>query len=84
MAILLALMLSVISFLTAPEYFEYTPDLVTVAETEVGEVTLSFSNKVTNYMIQQIDDPDERNTVYHWKHGLRHGIKCSRNPVRGL
>lgn len=64
-AILLALMLSVISFLTAPEYFEYTPDLVTVAETEVGEITLSFSNKVTNYMIQQIDDPDERNTVYH-------------------
>ena len=31
-AVLLALMLSVISFLTAPEYFAYSPELVTVTE----------------------------------------------------
>ena len=31
-AVLLALMLSVISFLTAPEYFDYSPELVTVTE----------------------------------------------------
>ena len=79
-AILLALMLSVISLLTAPEYFEYTPDLVTVAETEVGEVTLSFSNKVTNYMIQQIDDPDERNTVYHLEAWTSAWDKMFNNP----
>lgn len=64
-AILLALMLAVISLLTAPEYFEYTPDLVTASETGAGEVTLSFSGKVTGYNLQQIDDPDGRNTVYH-------------------
>ena len=64
-AILLALMLAVISLLTAPEYFEYTPDLVTTSESETGDVTLSFGNRVTNYKIQQIDDLDECNTVYH-------------------
>ena len=58
-AILLALMLAVISLLTAPEYFEYTPDLVTVTETGVGEVTISFNSKVTNYKLQHIEDPDE-------------------------
>lgn len=63
-AILLALMLAVISLLTAPEYFEYTPDLVTVTETGVGEVTISFNRKVTNYKLQHIEDPDECNTVY--------------------
>ena len=63
-AILLALMLAVISLLTAPEYFEYTPDLVTVTETGVGEVTISFNSKVTNYKLQHIEDPVECNTVY--------------------
>ena len=47
-AVLLALMLSVISFLTAPEYFAYSPELVTVTEEANGAVTLSFSNEVTS------------------------------------
>lgn len=64
-AVLLALVLSVISFLTGPEYFTYSPELVTVTEGENGAVTLSFSSKVTNYKLQQIADPEERNTVYH-------------------
>lgn len=64
-AVLLALMLSVISFLTAPEYFAYSPELVTVTEEANGALTLSFSNEVTNYKLQQIADPDDRNTVYH-------------------
>ena len=64
-AVLLALLLSGISLLIAPEYFEYTSDLVTASETGAGEVTLSFSGKVTGYNLQQIDDPDGRNTVYH-------------------
>ena len=64
-AVLLALMLSVISFLTAPEYFTYSPELVTVTEEANGAVTLSFSNEVTNYKLQQIADPEDRNTVYH-------------------
>lgn len=64
-AVLLALMLSVISFLTAPEYFAYSPELVTVTEEANGAVTLSFSNEVTNYKLQQIADPEDRNTVYH-------------------
>lgn len=64
-AVLLALLLTVISLLTAPEYFEYTSDLVTAAETGAGEVALSFSSRVTNYKLQQVNDPDGRNTVYY-------------------
>ncbi len=64
-ALLLALVLSAISFLTVPEYFVYSPELVTVTEGENGTVTLSFSRSVTNYTFQQVTDPGERNTVYH-------------------
>ena len=81
-AVLLALMLSVISFLTAPEYFAYSPELVTVTEEANGAVTLSFSNEVTNYKLQQVKDPDERQTVYHWRCGLLYGTEYSINPVR--
>ena len=83
-AVLLALMLSVISFLTAPEYFAYSPELVTVTEEANGAVTLSFSNEVTNYKLQQIADPEDRNTVYHlevwtsaWDRAFhRPGVRC--------
>ena len=30
-----------------------------------GALTLSFSDEVTNYKLQQVKDPDERQTVYH-------------------
>lgn len=64
-AVMLALVLSAISFLTTPEYFTYTPELVTVTEGESGMVTISFSSKVTNFKLQQITDPENCNTVYH-------------------
>ena len=83
-AVLLALMLSVISFLTAPEYFAYSPELVTVTEEANGAVTLSFSSEVTNYKFQQVKDPDECQTVYHlevwssvWDRAFhRHGVQA--------
>lgn len=81
-AVLLALMLSVISFLTAPEYFAYSPELVTVTEEANGAVTLSFGNEVTNYKLQQIADPDDRNTVYHLECGPPYGTGRSIGPAR--
>lgn len=65
-AVLLALMLSGLSFLTAPEYFAYSQELVTVTEGANGEATISFSSEITNYKLQRIADPaDKQKTVYH-------------------
>lgn len=64
-AVLLALMLSILSFLTAPEYFTYSPELVTVTEGASGEATISFSSEITNYKLQRIADPSDKQTVYH-------------------
>lgn len=64
-AVLLALMLSGLSFLTAPEYFAYSQELVTVTEGANGEATISFSNEITNYKLQRIADPADKQTVYH-------------------
>lgn len=64
-AVLLALMLSGLSFLTAPEYFAYSQELVTVTEGANGEATISFSSEITNYKLQRIADPVDKQTVYH-------------------
>ena len=64
-AVLLALMLSGLSFLTAPEYFAYSQELVTVTEGANGEATISFSSEITNYKPQRIADPADKQTVYH-------------------
>lgn len=64
-AVLLALMLSGFSFLTAPEYFAYSQELVTVTEGANGEATISFSSEITNYKLQRIADPADKQTVYH-------------------
>ena len=64
-SVLLALMLSGLSFLTAPEYFAYSQELVTVTEGANGEATISFSSEITNYKLQRIADPADKQTVYH-------------------
>ncbi len=64
-AVLLALMLSGLSFLTAPEYFAYSQELVTVTEGANGEATISFSSEITNYKLQRIADSADKQTVYH-------------------
>lgn len=64
-AVLLALMLSGLSFLTAPEYFAYSQELVMVTEGANGEATISFSSEITNYKLQRIADPADKQTVYH-------------------
>ena len=64
-AVLLALMLSGLSFLTAPEYFAYSQELVTVTEGANGEATISFSSEITDYKLQRIADPADKQTAYH-------------------
>lgn len=64
-AVLLALMLSGLSFLTAPEYFAYSQELVTVTEGANGEATISFSSEITDYKLQRTADPADKQTVYH-------------------
>ena len=64
-AVLLALMLSGLSFLTAPEYFAYSQELVTVTEGANGEATISFSSEITDYKLQRLADPADKQTVYH-------------------
>lgn len=65
-AVLLALVLSVISFLTAPKYFAYSPELVTVTKTEGGHIVLSFDERITNYTLQRIiTGKDIKEAVYY-------------------
>ena len=75
-AILLALMLAVISLLTAPEYFEYTPDLVKLRFLSTAKSQIISSNilKTLTSAIQFIS----------WKHGLLHGTECSKKTAHGL
>ena len=55
-ALLLALMLSLFGYLTAPSFFAWTPGLADVSETPDGLVVLSFDEKVSGYRSWSVFD----------------------------
>lgn len=59
------LVMAVFSYLTAPQYFPYTADLLTVRENGDGSVTVQFAEKVTGYSLYEISSPDTNSTDYH-------------------
>ena len=56
------LVMAVFSYLTAPQYFPYTADLLTVRENGDGSVTVQFAEKVTGYSLYEISSPDTNST----------------------
>lgn len=47
--LVLALIVSAFSFLSAPEFFPYSDDLISVTENEDESITVTFDRKVTDY-----------------------------------
>lgn len=48
-ALVFSIVLSVVSFLTAPQYFPYSDDLFSITENGNGSVTIAFDDTVTGY-----------------------------------
>lgn len=65
MALLLALVVSGLGFLTAPKYYQYAPDLIDVAEIESGSIVITFNKKITGYRLNQEYGPDGEKRIYH-------------------
>ena len=63
-ALLLALILSLFGYLTAPSFFAWTPGLADVSETPDGLVVLSFDEKVSGYRSWSVYDMEEEADVW--------------------
>ena len=64
--LIIALLVSAFSFVTAPEYIPYSKDLLSVTLNDNDTVTITFDEKVTNYMYALYYDPHvEGSMCYH-------------------
>lgn len=63
-AILLAIAVSVIGFLTAPKYYPYSHELLDITEVD-DLVLISFDEKITGYRLVQESAPDGEQKIYH-------------------
>lgn len=64
-ALVLAMMIILIAYLTAPNYISYTDSLFSVSENMDGSVIVSFSDEVTGYRLSCETAPESERTVYH-------------------
>lgn len=62
--VVLALVMSIFSYLTSPSYFPYAPELLSVSENSDGTVTVIFNESVTGYSLRETQSPDGDYTVY--------------------
>lgn len=63
-ALVLAIVLSAVSVLTAPQYFSYSEDLFSVTENGNGNITMTFDDAVTGYTVSTYIDNDTGIEVY--------------------
>ncbi len=53
-----ALLVSAFAFMSAPEYFSYSDDLMSITENADKSITITFDEKVTDYNCRFFLDPD--------------------------
>ena len=64
--LVIALLVSAIAFLTAPEYIPYSKDLASVTVNDDNTVTVTFDERVSNYVYDLYYDPHvEGSMCYH-------------------
>ena len=92
-ALVFAIVLSVVSVLTAPLYFPYSEDLFHITENRNGSVTISFNDAVTGYACLKDTDKSTGTEVYRinawntaWdlhfmKRGTQNMVISSEKPI---
>lgn len=63
-ALVFILTISTFSYLTAPRYFPYTSDLLSITENTDGTVSFLFDKKVTGYTLYETPSENGDSTVY--------------------
>lgn len=65
-AFMAAILLSLFAYVTAPQYFSYTPGLMTLTEDENGAIIIVFNEKVTGSYCYDSGDTNEPGTNEHY------------------
>lgn len=55
---------AVFSYLTAPQYFPYTSELLSVTENADGTVTVEFDDQVTGFSLDETPSPESDKIIY--------------------
>lgn len=64
-ALVLAFVITALAYLTAPQYLEYSPDLLAVSQNADGSILISLDDEVTGYSYYKENIPGAGKTVYH-------------------
>ena len=67
-----ALLVSAFAFLSAPEYFPYSDDLMSITENEDESITITLDEKVTDYSCMFYAEPNAANDPAGKKQGYYH------------
>lgn len=59
-----AVLVCIFALLTAPQFFPYSEDLLTISETGSGALAITFDEKVSGCSWRQSQDPDTGETLY--------------------
>ena len=62
---LLAFLISLFSYLTAPNYFPYSERLLSISELGSGSINIAFSKEVTGYRLSEEVAPDDERRIIH-------------------
>lgn len=63
-ALVLSLAISLFAYLTAPKYFPFTSNLLSIEESRDGSITILFDEKVTGYTLYETPSENGDSTVY--------------------
>lgn len=63
-ALVLSLAISLFAYLTAPKYFPFTSNLLSIKESRDGSITILFDEKVTGYTLYETPSENGDSTVY--------------------
>lgn len=63
-ALVLSLAISLFAYLTAPKYFLFTSNLLSIEESRDGSITILFDEKVTGYTLYETPSENGDSTVY--------------------
>lgn len=65
--LVIALLVSAFAFLSAPEYFSYSEDIMSLSENEDRSITITFDEKVKNYACEIYLEPREGQARYYYQ-----------------
>lgn len=64
-ALMIVFFVSLFSYVTSPNYFSYSEDLMTISDLESNSIRISFNDQVTGYRLSEEKNPEDSRRIIH-------------------